>query len=650
MVFSYLRRLARRLRSRILWPAEVHLKETSARLGSDLQRLETLLLRENDRLRKRLDQLELLLTEHPGVRSQDLEAGARFPSPTVSIVMPTWNRGHGLTAAIKSVQAQTFGDWELLIVDDGSTDDTPEVLTAFEADARIRYVRQTHLGHSAARNHGLRLARGSLIAYLDSDNLWYPDFLAAAVSTFAGNDECACLYGALVSDAHLPAGQRILFEAFDSVLLLESNYIDLNVFVHRKAVVASLGGFDEALTRLADWDLILRYSQNTKVLRVPVLAARYRVLDDKRVTDTADLGVNLWRVRRKWPPHCGSSRKPRVLYVVWHYPQLSETYIEAEIRCMQRWGVHIEVWSQSDVASPYEPSVPVHRGSLTEAIARSQPDILHVHWLSFAVEQRAQLVASNLPLTVRGHGFEVNEHAIRRTLDIPTLRRVFCFPHFAAPFANEPKISSMAAAFDTALFQPVMEKDRQLVVRTGTALPSKDLMLFFEVAKKLPQHRFVMAAITANDREYYPDELREMWRRNGSVGELLFDVPREKLIPLVERAGIYLHTTNVPGTKDAAPVGMPISIAETLATGAYVLVRDLPALTAYVGDAGCAYRDAGHAASLIEETTRWSDARWQNAWQKSVDRAFLHHADEVVLRPLFEEWCSALGEKPALKG
>ena len=89
MVFSYLRRLARRLRSRILWPAEVHLKETSARLGSDLQRLETLLLRENDRLRKRLDQLELLLTEHPGVRLQDLEAGARFPSPTVSIVMPT---------------------------------------------------------------------------------------------------------------------------------------------------------------------------------------------------------------------------------------------------------------------------------------------------------------------------------------------------------------------------------------------------------------------------------------------------------------------------------------------------------------------------------------------------------------------------------
>ena len=205
----------------------------------------------------------------------------------------------------------------------------------------------------------------------------------------------------------------------------------------------------------------------------------------------------------------------------------------------------------------------------------------------------------------------------------------------------------MAAAFDTTLFQPFAEKDRRLVVRTGTALPSKDLMLFFEVAKKLPQHRFVMAAITANDRESYPDELREMWQRNGSVGELLFDVPREKLIPLVERAGIYLHTTNVPGMKDAAPVGMPISIAEMLATGAYILVRDLPALTAYVGDAGSAYRDADHAASLIEETTRWSDERWQEAWEKSVDRAFLHHADDLVLRPLFEEWCAALqGKSP----
>ena len=58
-----------------------------------------------------------------------------------------------------------------------------------------------------------------------------------------------------------------------------------------------------------------------------------------------------------------------------------------------------------------------------------------------------------------------------------------------------------------------------------------------------------------------------------------------------------------------------------------------------------AYRDAAHAASLIEETTQWSDERWQDAWRKSVDRAFLHHADDAVLRPLFEAWCAVIAEK-----
>ena len=647
MFLSPLRRLAHKIRSRILWPTEVRLKETSTRLHLDIERAEARLQHENERLRARLDHLELLLTEHPEVSALDAEAGAQFPSPAVSIVMPTWNRARALGAAIRSVQAQVFRDWELLVIDDGSTDDTEEVLAAFALDSRIRYVRRPHLGHSAARNHALEIARGVFVAYLDSDNLWYPDFLAAAVAVFARETDCACLYGALVSDSHAPAGQRILFEGFDPARLLAANYIDLNVFMHRRALVATLGGFDETLTRLADWDLILRYSKGAKVQRIPVLAARYRALDDQRVTDTADVGLNLWRLRRKWPPQCASARAPRVLYVLWHYPQLSETYIEAEILCMTRWGVHVEVWSQSDVASPYQASVPVHRGDLSEAIARAQPDILHVHWLSFAVERRAELVASGLPLTVRGHGFEVNAPAMRRTLDIPTLRRIFCFPHFAAPYAAEPKISAMAAAFDTGLFQPAREKDRHLVVRTGSALASKDLMLFFEVAKKLPRHRFVMAAITANDRESYPDEMREMWRRNGAVGELLFDVPREQIVPLVERAGLYLHTTNLPGTRDAAPVGMPISIAEAMATGAHVLVRDLPALTAYVGDAGRAYRDAAHAASLIEETTHWSEERWQDAWRKSVDRAFLHHADDAVLRPLFEEWCAVLAGKPS---
>ncbi len=92
--------------------------------------------------------LELLL-EHPDLFADSREESS-FTSPVVSIVMPTWDRGRVIGAAIRSVQAQAFSDWELIVVDDGSSDDTAEVMADFKQDVRIRYVVQTHAG-SAGR-------------------------------------------------------------------------------------------------------------------------------------------------------------------------------------------------------------------------------------------------------------------------------------------------------------------------------------------------------------------------------------------------------------------------------------------------------------------------------------------------------------------
>jgi hypothetical protein len=81
-----------------------------------------------------------------------------------------------------------------------------------------------------------------------------------------------------------------------------------------------------------------------------------------------------------------------------------------------------------------------------------------------------------------------------------------------------------------------------------------------------------------------------------------------------------------------------------MATGAYVLVRDLPELSGYIGDAGAAYRDLDHAADIIASTAEWSEQRWKQAWTASVDCAFLRHADEIALRPIFEDWCSVAAQ------
>lgn len=641
-----LKKITRSLRKRFL-PGlkEVpELRKEIASLREEIARLHAIQgTTPGNGLHMRLGDLEMLLTEHPQTNSRG-QANMAFPSPAVSVVMPTWNRAGLISDAIASAQAQTFTDWELIIVDDGSTDETEQIAAMFADDRRIRYVKQPHGGSAKARNHGLQIARGSLIAYLDSDNLWYPQFLSAAVTTFAADPTVESVYGGLISDAH-GEGNRILFKPFDRAQLLKANFIDGNAFVHRRSLVDAYGGWDESLDRLQDWDLILRYTQRSTPRRIPVLAARYRAIDEYRISNASNCGRNFFHVSKKWVQKPSLSRPIRVLYILWHYPQLSETYVETEIQCMRRWGVHIEAWSETGVASPYESSVPVHRGTLEEAIAASKPDILHVHWINIALQQGERLSASGLPVTIRAHGFEVTGESIRQVLALRNLRRAFFFPHQMADFSKEPKLAPVLSAFDTTLFQPEPAKDRHLVIRTGAALPSKDLGLFFEAAKRLPQHRFILAAVTCKDKESYVDELKAMLKSSKSPTELMFDVPRPKLADLVKKAAIYLHTVTPPD-KGGTPIGMPISIAEAMATGAHVLARDLEAFKGYIGPAGNFYRNVGHAVDLIAETEAWTDDKWKKVWTASVDRAFMHYADESALQPVFNEWCAIMESQP----
>jgi glycosyltransferase involved in cell wall biosynthesis len=220
--------------------------------------------------------------------------------PAVSIVLPTRDRAGCIRDAITSVQAQSFPNWELIIVDDGSRDNTSDIVAEFLVDRRLRYVAQDFSGHSAARNHALRLSRGELIAYIDSDNLWYPHFLDAAVTALALFYDVDCVYGALVTDVHFAPPRTILFDDFDWDRLLRGNYIDLNTIVHRRTLTETYGGFDEGLDRLVDWDLLLRLTRDKPARRVPVLAAHYRIVDDQRVTVTRPLEPNYAAIQRKW--------------------------------------------------------------------------------------------------------------------------------------------------------------------------------------------------------------------------------------------------------------------------------------------------------------------------------------------------------------
>lgn len=194
----------------------------------------------------------------------------------VSIVMPAYNREETISAAITSVLAQTYPYFELIIVDDGSSDSTADVVKSFD-DERVRLINGPgRSGVSEARNIGLRAAKGDLIAYLDSDNTWQPEYLTAMVSALHQTPHAQAAYsGQYLYRGTDPEPFAIRFASFNKGLLENRNYIDLNCFMHSKLVFEKTGMFDTRLKRFVDWDLILKISSEFTIISVPVLLSNY---------------------------------------------------------------------------------------------------------------------------------------------------------------------------------------------------------------------------------------------------------------------------------------------------------------------------------------------------------------------------------------
>jgi glycosyltransferase involved in cell wall biosynthesis len=232
-----------------------------------------------------------------------IEGATLRSAPLVSVVLPTRDRRDLLPRAIESVQKQSYPNWELLIVDDGSVDGTAEFLAGL-AGERVRCFRHHGAGACAARNVALAQVRGDLIAYLDDDNMMHPAWLKAVVWGFEQRPEASVLYGAYVVDDAFRINRkktgdlpRLFFLPYDHHAVARRNIADMGCIAHRAGLPEAR--FDESLREMGDWDLFLRLTRTAPPLALPAIACFYTTDAPNRLSHGPTFVADVAAVRAK---------------------------------------------------------------------------------------------------------------------------------------------------------------------------------------------------------------------------------------------------------------------------------------------------------------------------------------------------------------
>jgi glycosyltransferase involved in cell wall biosynthesis len=286
-----------------------------------------------------------------------LDANSEAPDlPPVSVVIPAFNYAHYLPQAIASVLAQTHGALELLIVDDGSTDNTREVVTGI-ADPRVRYLWQENAGLSASRNTGLRSAHHEFVAFLDADDLWMPEFLATAMRRFVElpGDFAVVATGTVRMDADgqtrtspaytvLPTG-----ELTARFFCLRNRPLSSSVVLKGRACLEA-GGFDTTLRSSEDRDMWIRLTtRGQRFFYVDEPLARIRRHPQNMSKNAPRMKANSQRVlARSWRAGAVSRLNVPFWLRAWaiHYFLVAWTHFDDGLRprAFRYWLTSVLLW------------------------------------------------------------------------------------------------------------------------------------------------------------------------------------------------------------------------------------------------------------------------------------------------------------------
>ncbi len=185
--------------------------------------------------------------------------GDNVEPPLVSIILPTYNADEFIGDAVESILNQTYHNIELIIIDDGSTDDTKSILEKYSN--QIKYLYQDNRGPSEARNTGIKMAKGELIAYQDADDTSLPNRIEQEVTFLLDNPECSMVYTGVSTIYMGGRTKRQLTTPHNQFLLLQRNYIPCGTVMHWKNALNIVGMWNENI----DWDLWVRISEKFQI-------------------------------------------------------------------------------------------------------------------------------------------------------------------------------------------------------------------------------------------------------------------------------------------------------------------------------------------------------------------------------------------------
>lgn len=216
--------------------------------------------------------------------------------PRISVIIPAYNCDRTIAQTVNSVLTQTFGDLELIVIDDGSQDKTLEILSNI-SDPRVQVFSYPNAGVSATRNRGIAKATGDFIAFLDSDDLWTPDKLETQLEALQNDPDAAVAYSWTdyidENGQFLRSGTHVTATGWVYDKLLVQNFLENgSSALIRQDALDRVGGFDESLFGPEDWDLYLRLAANDRFVAIPRVQILYRI-------STQSVSTNLQRQERQ---------------------------------------------------------------------------------------------------------------------------------------------------------------------------------------------------------------------------------------------------------------------------------------------------------------------------------------------------------------